>query len=75
MQAYVMVSLQDASEAKTLEKIKKNKEVIDAKIVFGEWDLIVKIEAETTEGLGQFIMDKIRHLEGVKMTSTLICAK
>jgi len=74
MQAYILLSLQDASEEKILEKINNNPEVVDAKLVFGEWDLIVKIESETTEGLGKFVMSKLRNLEGVKMTSTLICA-
>ena len=74
MQAYVLVALQDSDETKVLEQLKKHEQVVDAKIVFGEWDIIVKVESETTEALGTFIMDKIRHLKGIKMTSTLICA-
>lgn len=74
MQAYILVSLQEANEEKMLEKLLKNPEVKDAKIVFGEWDMIVKIELETTEELGKFVMEKIRHLDGVRMTSSLICA-
>ena len=74
MIAYVLVALSGADETNTLKKLKALEPVVDAKLVFGEWDVIVKIEAETTEALGMFIMDNIRKMDGIKMTSTLICA-
>jgi DNA-binding Lrp family transcriptional regulator len=75
MQAYVLISLQNVDEKKILESIEKHEEIKEAKIVFGEWDIICKVELDSTESLANFILDKIRNLKGIKMTSTLICAK
>ncbi len=51
------------------------KEVIDVHILFGEWDMMAKIDVPTAEELGPFIMDNIRSLPGVKLTNTMIVAK
>lgn len=75
MQAYILIALEGGDENKIKEELQKHKEIIDVKIVFGEWDIIAKVEFESTEEMGTFIMEKIRHLKGIKMTSTLICAK
>jgi DNA-binding Lrp family transcriptional regulator len=50
-------------------------EVKDVNILFGEWDIIAKLELEAPQALGTFVMDKIRTLPGVKLTSTMIVAK
>ncbi|MBR9703577.1 Lrp/AsnC family transcriptional regulator, partial [Candidatus Woesearchaeota archaeon] len=51
------------------------KEVVEAHILFGEWDLIAKLQAETPEAAATFVMENIRQLDDVKLTSTLIVAK
>ena len=47
-------------------------EIKSADIVFGEWDIVSLIEVKTTEDLGKFVMDKIRDIPEVKLTSTMI---
>lgn len=75
MLAYILITLEDANEKKILEVISKNKEVKEAHILFGEWDLIIKVEIENAEILAGFVLEKIRSIKGVKLTSTLISAK
>ena len=75
MLAYVLVSLKQASEKQVYEKLSKLKEVQELNIIFGEWDIIMKVSVRSADHLGTFVMDKIRSLPEVKLTSTLIVAK
>jgi len=74
MKAFVLVSLQQCDERKTLEDLKELEEIKKGYILFGEWDLLVQIELDDAEQLGTFVMDKIREREDVRLTSSLIVA-
>lgn len=54
------------------EEIAKIKGVKKVYAVFGRYDLIVLLEAPTLEELSATITDKIRALEGVQTTESLI---
>lgn len=75
MIAYILISLKHSDEKEIQEKLQRHKEVIDVHILFGEWDLMTKVEVSSPEELGTFVMEKIRSLPDVKLTSTLIVAK
>lgn len=75
MLAYVLIGLLECDEREVTAKLLELKEVEEAHILFGEWDIIAKIKAETPEAAGTFVMEKIRSLPDVKITSTLIVAK
>ncbi|MBW2973673.1 Lrp/AsnC ligand binding domain-containing protein [Candidatus Woesearchaeota archaeon] len=75
MHAYVQVALDDAKESEIYETLKGYPEVQEVHILFGEWDIIAKLELTAPEALGTFVMDKIRSIPGVKLTSTMIIAK
>jgi anthranilate phosphoribosyltransferase len=75
MLAYILVGLQECDEKAVLDKLLENKEVVEGHLLFGEWDVILKVEVETPEGAGTFVMDNLRNLPEVNITSTLIVAK
>ncbi|MFC1774765.1 Lrp/AsnC family transcriptional regulator [Nanoarchaeota archaeon] len=75
MRAYVQVSLDSAREREILDHLEKMDQVKEVHILFGEWDMIAKIELSNAEELGTFIMEKIRSVPGVKLTSTMIIAR
>ncbi|MBN1275729.1 Lrp/AsnC ligand binding domain-containing protein [Candidatus Woesearchaeota archaeon] len=75
MNAYVLIALADCDEQVVLEELQGFPEVKEAHILFGEWDLIAKLEVENPEAAGTFVMEHIRKLEDVKLTSTLIVAR
>lgn len=75
MYAYVLLNLKEANEQDVLEDFLDMSEVKDGHILFGEWDIILKIQMESPEGITSFVIDKVRNHEGVKLTSTLIVAK
>ena len=75
MHAYVQIALDGARETDIYEALKGLPEVKEVHILFGEWDVIAKLELSAPEALGTFVMDKIRSLPGVKLTSTMIIAR
>ena len=72
MKAYLFVKTESNKEQNVLDKIKKFEEITRADIVFGEWDIVSLLEVKSTEDLGSFVMEKIRNIQEVKMTSTMI---
>ena len=75
MLAYVQVSLNKRNERDVYETLIDMPEVKEAHILFGEWDIIALLDMESPEHLGSFVMESIRSLPGVNLTSTMIVAK
>jgi DNA-binding Lrp family transcriptional regulator len=50
-------------------------EVVELHPLFGEYDLIAKLEASDFDALGGIIVNKIRVLEGIEDTKTLTGTK
>ncbi len=75
MQAYVQIALDSAKEQDIYDRLSSLDEIKEVHILFGEWDMIVKLELKDPENLGTFVMEKIRSLPGVRLTSTMIVAK
>ena len=74
MLAYLLISVTE-NEQKVVDKILELQEIKEAHILFGEWDVIAKVSIDSPEGLSALVMDKIRPLKEVKLTSTMIVAK
>lgn len=70
-----MITLDGAKEQDIFDELRDLPDIREVHILFGEWDMIVKLEIPTPEALAQFVMEKIRPLAGVKYTSTMIVAK
>ena len=75
MYAYVLIALKECDEKKVLEELRKLKNVKEAHILFGEWDIVAKIDCKTPEECGDFVMKHIRSIGQVKLSSTMIVAK
>lgn len=75
MIAYVLIGLRDCDEQEVLAELLEFDEVVEAHILFGEWDVIAKLDVESGEAAGTFVMDHVRKLDEVSLTSTLIVAK
>ncbi len=66
-----MIKTATAAEREVYRILKEIDEVVEVHSLFGEFDLIVKIQAENFNKLGQVVVDKIRTIEGVDDTKTL----
>jgi len=78
LRAYVLVKVDVGkdrevfAEIQNLQSIYKIREVAS---VFGVYDLIVKVEAETHKDLETVVFDALRQIPGVRETVTLVIVK
>ena len=70
--AFVLINTDMGSEAGVGQEIQKIDEVKEVYGVYGVYDLVVRIEAETLQELKDAISNKIRTLENVRSTLTMI---
>ncbi len=70
--AFVLIRVKPNHDREVLEKIKKLEAVKDATTVYGEYDLVAKINVESLDDLDIFIFDVLRPISGVVGTTTLI---
>jgi DNA-binding Lrp family transcriptional regulator len=60
------------SEEKVLKEIRKVPNVKECHRVYGVYDMIAKVEADSMDRLKEVVTWKIRRLEGVRSTLTTI---
>ncbi|WP_309492400.1 Lrp/AsnC ligand binding domain-containing protein [Candidatus Hecatella orcuttiae] len=70
--AYVLINSEIGSEEAVLLELRKIKNVVESYVVYGVYDIIAKVEAETMEKLKECITWNIRRLEKVRSTLTMI---
>jgi Lrp/AsnC family leucine-responsive transcriptional regulator len=58
------------SQRTVAEEIAKFPEVQEVYIITGDWDLLVKIRAESVDAVGKFVVDKLRLIKGLEKTLT-----
>jgi Lrp/AsnC family leucine-responsive transcriptional regulator len=51
-------------------EIAKFPEVQEVHIITGDWDLLIKLRAESVDSIGQFVIDKLRFIKGIEKTLT-----
>jgi DNA-binding Lrp family transcriptional regulator len=70
--AYVLIMCNSGTEQKILEELKLKSTVANAAIVYGEWDIVAKINATSIEGVNNFIIQTLRPIKDIEKTATLI---
>jgi len=68
---FVLMQVSPLKESEILKKLLKIKEITELVPLFGEYDLIAKIEAVDYEHLGEIVIQKIRTIDGITHTKTL----
>jgi DNA-binding Lrp family transcriptional regulator len=72
--AYVMINCEMGSENSVIEKIKPVECAKEIQGVFGNYDILVKLQCPTINEIGETITTKIRNIEKIRCTTTLMCA-
>ncbi len=68
---FVLISTAPAKEHDVFTELSNVKNIVELHPLFGEYDIIAKVEAEDFNRLGQIVVDKIRAIDGVIDTKTL----
>jgi len=71
IKAFILINVSVGREYDIVEKVKKINGVEEAYIVYGEYDIIVKISGSYLKEIEKAVM-KIRHIDGVIRSTTLI---
>jgi DNA-binding Lrp family transcriptional regulator len=70
--AYILINVETGSEVEVLEALRKIENVREAHGVYGVYDVIARVEAESMERLKEIITWKIRRLDKVRSTLTMM---
>ena len=72
---FVLISTDPGHEKEVYNQLLRLPEVQELHPLFGEYDLIVKMEAQDFDSLGHTVVSRIRSIEGVRETKTLTGTK
>ena len=72
---YVLLDVEPGTEYSVFEKASSLPFVSDAQVLFGDHDMILKIEAESMGEIAKLVVDSVRSIPGVTNTKTLACAE
>ena len=70
--AYVLCVTKSGMEKKVLSTLKEERCIDEAYIVYGEYDIIVKVEVATPDELREFMTVTLRNIPEIDRTTTLI---
>jgi DNA-binding Lrp family transcriptional regulator len=70
--AYVLINVESGKEEKVLDQLKTLGFVEEAFVSYGVYDLVVKVKADSLEVLKEAVSHKIRSINQVRSTLTLI---
>ncbi len=72
--AYIFIlfdSTKGLSQRELAKKISKINDVEEVHIVAGIWDILIKVRGKSMEDIGNFVLDKLRSIEGIDKTETV----
>ena len=70
--AFVLINAELGAEDSLIKELKSTENVSEVYVVYGVYDIVAKIEADTMEKVKETITWKIRRLERVRSTLTMI---
>jgi DNA-binding Lrp family transcriptional regulator len=72
--AYVLLKVTPGYERSIVKELRDVPEIEDINELYGEWDIITKVSVGRIEDLDALLSEKMRKIEGVTLTSTMIVA-
>jgi DNA-binding Lrp family transcriptional regulator len=68
----VLINAEIGSEDEVLQELRKIGNVKESYVVYGVYDVVAKVEAESMDKLKEIVTWKIRRLDRVRSTLTMI---
>ena len=73
--AFVMINAEIGNETEVLNFLTNELKVDEAYVVYGVYDLVAKISAESMKELKDVVINKIRQAKGVRSTLTMVIVR
>ena len=68
---FVLIDIEPTREKEIYAALMKIGQIVEFYPLFGDYDLIAKVEADSYDTIGAIVVSKIRSIAGVKATKTL----
>ena len=72
---FALLSISPMHEKSVYEELSKIQEIIEIHPLFGEFDILVKIQSNDIDSIGNIVINKIRSIKGIMDTKTMIGTK
>jgi len=69
---FALLSISPLNEKEVFDALNNMGEVTEVHPLFGEYDILVKIECEDIDAIGEVVIKRIRALKGIVDSKTLI---
>lgn len=73
--AIVLANSEIGKESEILDVLVKLKEIEEAYLVYGVYDIVAKVNADTMEDLEGVITQKVRQIPAIRSTLTLVVSR
>ncbi len=73
--AYILIVSETGSEQHVIEKLLMIDEIKDVNRVWGAYDVVVKVVGPTSDVVREIIKEKIRMIDGIKTTISLMVSR
>jgi len=70
--AFVLINAEIGSEDEVVTELRKISNVKESYLVYGVYDIVAKVEADSMDKLKEIVTWKIRRLDKVRSTLTMI---
>jgi len=70
--AFVLINTEIGAEEEVVNEMKKIGNVKEAFVVYGVYDIVAKVEAETMDKLKEIVSWRVRRLDKVRSTLTML---
>ncbi|TFF84848.1 Lrp/AsnC family transcriptional regulator [Candidatus Thorarchaeota archaeon] len=72
--AFIMAKIESTKSRGILKQVRALDEVEEAYLIYGAYDLLIKCLFKTPEAMSSFVVNELRKVDGVKDTTTNVCA-
>ena len=72
--AYILLNVEMTKQNDVFETVKAMEETLEAYVIFGSFDILIKAEFQDNNHLSNFVVVKLKSLDGVLETQTNVCA-
>ncbi len=72
--AFVLISTEIGKESQVMKALINIENVTEVNAVYGAYDIVLKLEVDDLDGLKTIVSDKIRRIEGIRSSITLIAS-
>ena len=72
MKAFVLLNTELGMESKLIEALNGVEEITNIHSLYGIYDLIIEMEADSMDKIKEVVFNKVRRLDNVKSTITLL---